>query len=238
MKGNNLPAIWIIGFPKSGNTWISYLCSYCFNLPFHNYGDLGGSPKNPRVIMKTKGENDWKSVDRFHSIQKTHKLPDSVPYQNGIVFYIIRDPRDVFVSYSFFMISKNSRLRGRIKYHMIKLFGRRFQINRFLANWEIHIKKWIDKSSIIINYEQLLNEGDKYLEKLFKSASLDVPNEIIKDALEYFSFEKMSGGRKPGVEKQSNFFRKGISGDWKNHMNENELILFNKSIKYFEDIIN
>ena len=238
MKYNNLPAIWIIGFPKSGNTWISYLCSYCFNLPFYNYGDSDGTPKNPRVIMKIKGENDWESVDEFHSVQKTHKLPENVPFKNGIVFYIIRDPRDVFVSYSFFMKSKNTRLKGKIKYYLIKLFGKKYQINWFLSKWENHIEKWIDKSSIIINYDLLLTEGEKYLEILFESASLKVSNKIIKDALDYFSFENMSGGRKAGIEKNSNFFRKGISGDWKNHLNENELILFEKSLKIYKDIIN
>ena len=48
----------------------------------------------------------------------------------------------------------------------------------------------------------------------------------------------MSGGRKAGIEKNSNFFRKGISGDWKNHLNDNELILFERSLKIYKDIIN
>lgn len=35
-----------------------------------------------------------------------------------------------------------------------------------------------------------------------------------------YDFERLSGGRKPGEESEKHHYRKGISGDWKNHFND------------------
>jgi hypothetical protein len=40
---------------------------------------------------------------------------------------------------------------------------------------------------------------------------------IIGSIVRQNSFETLTGGRKEGEENSSSFFRKGTSGDWKNH---------------------
>ena len=237
MNTDDLPAVWVIGFPKSGNTWVSYLCSYCFNLPFNNFGDPRSTPVSSKIKEKTNGSNSWASLEGFFSVQKTHKIPENVPHQNGFIIYIIRDPRDVFVSYDFFMKSNNARLRGRIRYFLIGLLGRRNQIKWFLSNWNRHLEVWKNKTEVIINYNQLLEGGVPYLFNLLKFSSIKVSEEKLREAIEFFKFENMSGGRKPGVEKQSNFFRKGISGDWKNHLKDKDSELFRNSLKLYKDVV-
>jgi|TARA_B110000495_G_C23040086_1_gene623241 hypothetical protein len=237
MNTDNLPAVWVIGFPKSGNTWISYLCSYCFNLPFNNYGDPRSTPARSRIKEKTNGSNSWSSLEGFFSVQKTHRIPENVPYKNGFIIYIIRDPRDVFVSYDFFMKSNNAKIKGRLKYFLIGLFGKRIQIKWFLSNWNRHLKVWKNKTKLIINYDQILDEGVPYLYKKFKFSSIQVSEEIIMDAISYFKFEKMSGGRMAGVENNTSFFRKGISGDWKNYLKDKDSELFRNALKLYNDAV-
>ncbi len=237
MNSNLSSDIWVIGFPKSGNTWISYLCSYCFNLPFINFGNPNESQKRSWVKELTSGGNNWPALAGYAAVQKTHKNPDQIPFDAGLVIYAIRDPRDVFVSYHYFMKSSNAGLLGRLRYHLLGLFGKQKQIKWFLTKWEQHLNLWRDHSQLIICYDSLLAEGSEYLSELFSADPFLVDKGIVEKAYEHFSFEKMSGGRKPGSEDKHSFFRKGVSGDWQNHFTAQEAGLFDESIKLYHSTV-
>jgi hypothetical protein len=40
------------------------------------------------------------------------------------------------------------------------------------------------------------------------------------------SFEKLSGGRTRGDEDRASFFRKGVSGDWRNRLSDMDEVAF------------
>ena len=68
----------------------------------------------------------------------------------------------------------------------------------------------------IVYYEDLKSCPAATLKKLFSTLQVEVDDSIIQQALEVFSFGNMakgSGGEKTG----GSFYRKGITGDWKNH---------------------
>lgn len=50
-----------------------------------------------------------------------------------------------------------------------------------------------------------------------------LPRTYLPDALDRFSFERMSRGRKPGQEDVTSHYRRGEPGDWRNHLNEQHL---------------
>lgn len=237
MKAATPQDVWVIGFPKSGNTWISYLTSYCFNLPFSNFGNPKESQQKAWVKELTSGGNDWATLEGYHSVKKTHKLPDQVPFNHDLVIYAIRDPRDVFVSYHYFMRSSNARLLGRVRYFLLGMLGKEKQINWFLSKWEQHLGAWTPHAQLIISYDKLLANGSKYLKELLAISPFHVDGTIVDQAYESFSFDKMSGGRKPGSEDQKSFFRKGISGDWQNHFSPEEAALFDNSLELYQSSI-
>jgi hypothetical protein len=60
--------------------------------------------------------------------------------------------------------------------------------------------------------------------KLEKRTGIRIPNAVQQLPMERLlgiiwenSFERLSGGRKPGQEDSANHYRKGVAGDWKNH---------------------
>lgn len=229
--------IWVIGFPKSGNTWISYMCSYCFNLPFINFGNPKEKPQKDWVHALTRGLNEWPQLEGYDSVQKTHKQPDDVPHKGGHVIYAIRDPRDVFVSYHYFMSSKNARIMGRIRYFLLSILGKKRQIKWFLKQWEQHLDLWAPHTDLFISYDQLLGQGSEYLGEMLSRPPLSIDRVLSEEAFDQFSFEKMSGGRKAGAEDPKSFFRKGISGDWQNYFSKDEADLFVDALAKYEETL-
>ncbi|MGH6933448.1 MAG: sulfotransferase domain-containing protein, partial [Dongiaceae bacterium] len=51
----------------------------------------------------------------------------------------------------------------------------------------------------------------------------------IERCREAASFERLSGGRKPGEEKPQAFMRKGAVGDWRNHFDDRARDIFERS---------
>jgi hypothetical protein len=50
--------------------------------------------------------------------------------------------------------------------------------------------------------------------------------EIVERCVEKNSFQSRAKNRKPGEEDQGSFFRKGISGDWKNYFTPRDKRIF------------
>jgi radical SAM protein with 4Fe4S-binding SPASM domain len=90
------------------------------------------------------------------------------------------------------------------------------------------LETWIDSVSaglaarerfpnwLELRYESLLAEPSVSVSKLFNFLEIDSHPELVRKCLDAVSFEKLSGGRKPGQEDGHSFFRKGVAGDWRN----------------------
>ncbi|MEK7728582.1 MAG: sulfotransferase domain-containing protein, partial [candidate division KSB1 bacterium] len=107
------PSVWLVGYPRSGNTWINFLCSYCLNLPFHDFDDPGAVPVRDWVRAAVAGKQAWQAPTGLHAVIKTHKFPQQVPHQDSRIIYLQRDPRDVFVSHSHFLTHRAKKGRKR-----------------------------------------------------------------------------------------------------------------------------
>ncbi len=52
------------------------------------------------------------------------------------------------------------------------------------------------------------------------------PLSALEEVTENLSFKKMAGGRKKGEENIKSHYRKGVHGDWKNHLNDEHIAYF------------
>lgn len=157
------------------------------------------------------------------------------------IIYLHRDGRDVVVSGVFDWVTKNIEgesitafQRQRFeKYakgkniHLDRLFEPR-EIEDWAGYWRgplDHIHKY---SGLNISYEALKEKQAEELKKVFQYLRVSDDDAMIRKCVENSSFEKMSGGRRPGEEVPTAKVRKGIIGDWKNYFTRKDGELFHE----------
>src|SRR5262249_48390753 len=69
-----------------------------------------------------------------------------------------------------------------------------------------------------VRYEDLIERPLPILAGAFRFLGVDDDERIVRQCVEAASFEKLSHGRMPRQEDTRSFFRKGVVGDWKNHL--------------------
>ncbi len=77
-----------------------------------------------------------------------------------------------------------------------------------------------------VRYEDLHARPVEELGRLFAFLGVDNASTVASTCCEAADFRRLSGGRQPGEEDPSSFFRKGIIGDWKNVFDERASQIF------------
>ena len=214
----------IVEYPKSGGTWMTQLISKYLDTYY---------PRN--VVPKFK-----------HAVIHGHyKYSDSF---NKIV-YVVRDGRDIMVSYYFHYVIGNSRINPNVtKKNRDKLpFEDHDNIKQNLPlfieylytdylkgfnkfSWsQLNEDYYRHKDKIcIVRYEDMLTNTALELEKaLIFLGETSIDNNKLEDTVNAYNFKNQTK-RKPGEEDKNSFLRKGVSGDWKNHFTKEAAIMFDK----------
>ena len=220
--------VWIASFPKSGNTWLrAFLCSYLYMNPEDNnfdfdlfknilrfpsskqYEDIGIKPKNFEDVAK-----NWIAVqEKINSNKKinflkTHNASgglENSPFTNkkntlGAI-YLVRDPRDVLVSYSRHLelsIDKTLELVLEDDHKGWLNENKKDVLGEIRGSWAQNYNSWKNyylTEKIIIRYEDLIKDPFnsfsniiRYLNKLF---GLEINDEKIKKCIEITDFNKL-----------------------------------------------
>ena len=161
------------------------------------------------------------------------------------LIYLVRDPRDVVVSYSkHFKISFDESIKSITSKNLINWTG--FPKNNhyrvLVGSWDIHYRSWkaLDVPRLVIKYEGLLKETRQTINQIadffiqnygfdFKNIEMKI-NNIIKTT----SFEQMHANEKklgfieaPSLysKKKSTdyFFRKGTNRQWEKELTSAQL---------------
>lgn len=242
--------IWLASYPKSGNTWVRAIINSAL-MNNENINNLGSLTKefsnlldNSPIQSILKDDNVlaqgtlWAPLQRRISIElgkkklfvKTHNAAikfnnEQFPIENvtSRVVYIVRDPRDVAVSYAHHF---NQSLDEAIKnitsernYISDPITKKRFQ---YLSSWDIHVKTWssLKVKRLIIRYEDLhlspQNEVKKLLDFLNINSIISIKDIVKKTSFNNLKRLEKKNGFKEAVNNK-NFFRAGKIGDYKNY---------------------
>lgn len=224
-----IPLTFVLGYPKSGTTWVCQLVADYLQLPF------------PRYSLLPIG---------FPAVVHGHELV-SAKYPRGV--YSIRDGRDAMVSRYFFLLRDvpegdnpamppnlrrffpKLRNKADVKENLTPFLEEEFQRPRFGAHWGRHVASYVDARHpkfVMLRYEDLLGNGPNGLDGpdtlagAMSALTGDEPDRRRAElAVEKFSFDRQ---KKQKAGQDQKYLRKGGSGDWRNHFTKEAAELFDR----------
>lgn len=236
--------IFIIGFPKSGSSWVMNM-----------FGTIPGFEKFTPAKWGNKILNKWEPVNNLYpgvfdefvnylAVVKGHTYPTKENIEilkNKNVSYIvtIRDPRDQLISAYWYIRSrphhrdykkvKSLSLNEYITYKLNSGEHEKEDLN-WLRGWV----KNITNNGIIVRYEDIVENTQVEFNTMLSHLGFNLPLSEINNIIQKNSFESVSG-RKRGQENTNKFVRKGVYGEWKETFSDEQK---NTYSRIGEDIIN
>jgi len=216
--------IFIVGYPKSGNTWFQDLAAA---LAF------GALPEFAPLILVQDLVPDVHAVPHYkrHATPmffKSHAMP--TPDYKRVV-YLLRDGRDVMVSYYHQLVDL---MNVKVDFLEAVRTGAYF----FPCKWHEHVEAWLANphaaKMIVINYKDLKNNTVHELQRFCDFAGLKRSPEFLKMIAEETTFEKMRDREikwrldDPKWPQGKTFRRRGVVGGYKDEMPPEVLSAFLK----------
>ena len=213
--------VFICGYPKSGNTWVqNLLASLIFGLePCYLTDHL--------VQAIVSDVHQAMFYKRFFEpcFFKTHHNPR--PEYRRVV-HLVRDPRDVAVSF----------------HHMDKARGRNLdlgaRVELVIDGWRRHAEEYIENrygaNMINLRYEDLLEQPETEVIQLMEFSGLERSRDICLRAIEGNRFSKIKrrevkfGIANPNWPANQAFFRKGTAGSFSDTLSARHVARIEKQL--------
>lgn len=236
--------VFAVTFPKSGTVWMQEILPLILN-----DGDLTSVQTIPNwdrtpwleesrlALVADKLKSPRALVSHF----PYHLMPASFHQSKAKVIYVMRNPKDVFVSFYFFhQMAGFLEDPGTFDEFMEKFL----QGKLVFGKWTDHIKSWrntkLGDRIMYITYEEMKKDLPSALRNISSFLGKNMSDEVIKKIAENCSFEAMKDNPMSNFSlvpkiymdsDKSPFFRKGVAGDWKNHFTAEQLSHFTSCIK-------
>ena len=222
---------------KTGSQWIRNILSdpivykYSGLKGYHYQSSLAGGSDSRNISHRTFTE-PFPRVTIVSPLYIFFGSFTTLPKpENYKAFFVMRDPRDILISWYFSMRHSHTILGDVAKVratldHMSFHDGILFAMDHLNRSGHFQLLgSWVDAPKtdpnvLLVRFEDLIGPtGEEVFGMLFKHCDIRVPRKQQCALLERYSFKALSG-RRPGQEDIKHHYRKGISGDWRNHLND------------------
>jgi aryl sulfotransferase len=249
-------AIWLASYPKSGNTWARFALRSLHGggeqVGLNDIGRFAIWNVSHALMDKWLGvESNHLTAEEAEALRPDFHaayfdLPEPRPVKvhdawtrtadgrpifdaafTHAAIYLLRDPRDVAVSWARFMGRSLDRAVAMLADPEADInpdAGRgKSQLRQRLGSWSGHIASWIDESGldpVVIRYEDMLADPADALRRMAARIGWDASDEAVAGAVEATRFERLAGlERRHGFVERSDkaqaFFRSGKAGGWR-----------------------
>jgi Sulfotransferase domain len=212
--------LFLVSYPKSGNTWFRFLLAHLrgHEATFANIEELV-----PDIYRSTGREMQRLASPR---ILKSHE-PFDPRYPRAI--YVVRDPRDVAVSY-FHYLRKQRQLDDETTLdELVELFVSG-QLDRY-GTWGENVASWLTaERALRIRYEDALHDTPATLREIARFAGWEVSEEAIERAIAASAADRMRESEHEwtaleGSRDDIAFVREARSGGWRDVLSDDAVAL-------------
>jgi aryl sulfotransferase len=254
----NAVTVWLASYPKSGNTWLRAVYSAWLTDAAPDLNELRGgaiaasrgtfdealgvpsSNMTPDEVelMRPRADEVVAAEAREPMFRKIHDACVRGPGGEPIVsvaatraaLYVIRDPRDVAVSYAHHSGETLEWARRRLSDPGAAMSARTDrlepQLRQRLGTWSEHVRSWVDDAPFpvaVVRYEDCAAAPVETFAAAFRFAGLDVDEEAVARAVDRAGFDRLKRAeqehgfveRAPGAP---SFFRRGRAGSWRDDL--------------------
>jgi len=226
----------VVGYPKSGNTWVTRLVAELVGCP------VAGFWNSQRAEVAQEGEGRCSSFRCYKSHHQRHELETTASAASMHIVYVIRDPRDVVVSGAHFFqfdrwpwvgetvrrIPWIRRLyirylnpwmtppRQRMERMISAVLNGDAKLNRWLAvPWAEHAGAYRGGEGLLLRYEDLLEDPERECRRILDYLGLARAPQQISAAIAEQSF---AARKQDFLEKRqtakAQFLRAGAKMQW------------------------
>lgn len=225
--------VFIVGHPKSGNTWLTLMLAVLMQKNFDSKVTLA----NVGNIIPFIHANDNAIInyDRFPDPRMfRNESPVFAEYYPKTV-YIVRDPRSVYVSYYHHCLHDTQEHDWTIEAFVEEMinYGCIKRLEPFLIRWDKQVSQWVERSKSqlvkIVKYEDMKKDRGKILKDVVDFVGISATSEEIDLAVKRGSFDSMrkeeiTFGAEPysGDKGEKGFYvRQGKVNGWKDELPQN-----------------
>ncbi|MGW8369211.1 MAG: sulfotransferase domain-containing protein [Gammaproteobacteria bacterium] len=200
LKNGLLADVFVVSYPKSGRTWFrfmlgKYIADTCGDLrtPAEYASSIfRDTPGIPRIAFA----HDHSSCHQEHRFSAADLPGDKRFYRGSKVVLLVRDPRDVLVSYYMHCTQRDPIFAGTIsEFARDEMFGIA-KIVRFLNIWAVN--QATPRDFLLLRYEEMKENPVAQLLRAVEFMGLPVDAEIAGSAVAFASLGNMKSMERSG----------------------------------------
>jgi hypothetical protein len=241
--------VWLASYPKSGNTWLRVFLHNFLLQPEtpHSINALTdisavecaavffggpGTAFTPQNVQKSRPAVHQRLTElhpgpvfvKTHNANlSSHDVPLCTPAVTAGAIYVVRDPRDVAVSYSLYTGRSIDEMIDFMADPRAAIGATDRQVFELLSSWSAHALSWVGaKNRLLLRYEDMLANPEASFGRVARFLGNGSTPERLQRAIAFSEFsvlarqEQETGYRARSEAAQTAFFRTGTSGQWRN----------------------
>jgi hypothetical protein len=222
--------VFLVGHPKSGNTWLAYMLAILVNRDRDGQINIGNVGEYVPVIHHSDTAiRHWTQLRPPRIFRNEAPL---FPTRYPKTIYIARDPRAALVSYYHHCVHDTGRTDWPITDFVDEMIskGQIASLEPTLVRWDKQVDAWIDRAKrqpvLLVKYEDLLSNRRSCLVRLSEFLGLDTNDELLDLTVARGEFKSMRreeatfGAESYAGEKGAKgyFVRKGEAESWRKEL--------------------
>ena len=222
-----------VGNQSSNRSWIESSLGLDLSELSHDEIDLL-RPVAYTISSKCISEPAYIKVHDAYSLN-SHGNPIFPKESVNRAVYIVRNPLDIVVSLAHHDAKDIDTTIEKVNDSSYAVCSNpsRFasQLRQKLFSWSEHVQSWVQQSQIptfVVRYEDMLRAPVTTFTSIAEFLHLSFDDSSIQTAIDTCHINKLKQqeselGFREKPNEAERFFRKGIVGDWKNHLNDNQM---------------